>query len=214
VYRLGDPDNKDKPQPLAVKYKVCVWCVCVCVCVLPLTHSTHSHPPPLLQIQPCFGNFTDEEKRHYEKHKSDFPLFFLQKNIHSRLKSSGVCLEFLMQPQENACKQHVDDATSEWTSNYFKVAEILIPPQNPSSVPQQDFCRRQSFNPWIGTTEHQPLGKVNHFRKIAYLSASVVRRRARAESEVRILRSQERADKQALTHHTPLLPPAEMRIAH
>lgn len=56
---------------------------------------------------------------------------FLSENLHRVLAdvqgdvSQGVCLSFLVQPQQNPCEQSVDDSTTAWTTKKFKVGHMM-----------------------------------------------------------------------------------------
>ena len=52
-----------------------------------------------------------------------------QYNMRKYLSSQGVCFDFLIQKQENACKQPIEDPTFPWETKWIKVGTLYIEPQ-------------------------------------------------------------------------------------
>ena len=103
---------------------------------------------------------------------------YLREVISERLKSEGVCLDFMVQFQVGANRMLIEDARSDWdeaVSPFRKVATINIPVQSFESEKQMALCENISFTPWHALPEHRPLGDINRARKEVYRALSLFR---------------------------------------
>lgn len=78
-----------------------------------------------------------------------------------------MCLELLLQPQEDACEHDLEGDNGEWDTAFVKVAEIIVPAQDFMLNEQHQTCAMESFDIWDGLEDHRPLGRVNRLRKDA-----------------------------------------------
>jgi hypothetical protein len=63
----------------------------------------------------------------------------------------------------------IEDASHEWPeslSPYRKVATLRLPPQDINAPDRLEADERQSFAPWHGLVDHQPLGGINRARRM------------------------------------------------
>ena len=97
-------------------------------------------------------------------HRQDF----LTWNMHEQMGNKGSCFEFLVQRQEDACDNPIEDPTFPWGSTWRQVATLYFPKQEFMYRDQQQFCDDLSFNPWHSLPEHKPLGQLNRVRAEVY----------------------------------------------
>lgn len=100
---------------------------------------------------------------------------YLREAMSKHLNSQAASFDFLIQFQTDAEKMPIEDPTIEWTSPFYKVATIQIPPQRFDSPEQMHFCENLSYTPWHSLSEHQPLGGINRARKSIYAATSQLR---------------------------------------
>eukprot|EP01116_Phalansterium_solitarium_P019892 TRINITY_DN5718_c0_g1_i2.p1 TRINITY_DN5718_c0_g1~~TRINITY_DN5718_c0_g1_i2.p1 ORF type:complete len:1033 (+),score=379.24 TRINITY_DN5718_c0_g1_i2:266-3364(+) len=128
-------------------------------------------------VRPCPGS-VDEETTHRDRRRSrEHPDSYLRENMRNFLSHpDGACFEFLVQAQEDACLEPIEDPTVAWTGPWAKIATITIPPQDFLRTDQMTFCENLSFNPWHATADHRPLGAINNARRPAYNVSTALRR--------------------------------------
>ncbi len=97
---------------------------------------------------------------------------YLREAMIEHLNSKEACFDFLIQFQTDAEQMPIEDSTIEWTSPFYKVATLKIPPQTFDSPEQMEFCENLSYTPWHALPEHQPLGATNRARKQIYTAIS------------------------------------------
>jgi catalase len=101
---------------------------------------------------------------------------FLRERLAESLSQGDNCFDFLVQKQQDACEQPIEDAITEWTTSWTKLGSLVIPKQ---VLNQTDagklYCEDLSFTPWHTLAVHQPLGNINRARKVVYQAASVFR---------------------------------------
>jgi hypothetical protein len=119
------------------------------------------------KIEPCATNSTDGGFLNFNK---------LRSALYSALNTQEQCFNFLVQFQENATDQPIEDPTIEWTTEFHSLATIVIPQQGFNNNEQNEFCEKLAFNPWHSLEVHRPLGGINRLRKDVYKKASDKRR--------------------------------------
>jgi hypothetical protein len=100
---------------------------------------------------------------------------FLREDLQKQLISKTIGFDFMIQLQEDAAKDPIENPCIEWKSGWKKVASIEIPSQHFDTPEQMAFGEDLSFSPWHSLKEHQPLGNINRARKAAYLAISKFR---------------------------------------
>jgi hypothetical protein len=96
---------------------------------------------------------------------------YLREAMVDQLANGDACYDFMVQFQQDAYKQPIEDAFVEWDeaeTPFINVARITIPKQTFDTQAQTEFCENISLNPWHARTEHRPLGNMNRARKAVY----------------------------------------------
>jgi len=81
-------------------------------------------------VEPCHGQFGEQDKatfrRIYDLNQDSFLVesLFAVLNPDAPINASRgeVCLSFMLQPQEDPCREDISDATTPWQTDKFKVA--------------------------------------------------------------------------------------------
>lgn len=89
-------------------------------------------------VRPCQQTFRPEDRAMFKAKRKANPMSFLSDTMHAHLEKKEVCMEFLIQPQVDTCKQNTNDPRKVWSSPKFKVAELRIPKQKFLSETQDD----------------------------------------------------------------------------
>ena len=76
--------------------------------------------------------------------------------------------DFMIQFQEDAVKQPIEDVCVEWKSPWHKVAQIEIHQQNFDTAELNTLGENLTYSPWHCHKENRPLGGINRARKAAY----------------------------------------------
>jgi hypothetical protein len=113
---------------------------------------------------------TEQDFETVKKHTN-----FLREDLQRHLISKQISFDFMVQLQEDAIKNPIENPCIEWKSRWEKVASIKILPQHFDTPEQMAFGENLSFSPWHSLKEHQPLGNINRARKAAYLAISKFR---------------------------------------
>jgi len=101
----------------------------------------------------------------------------MQLLLANETRIKGACFDMLVQPQNDACQQPIEDPTIDWgpTTTWIKVATINIPPQEILHRDMLEFCDAMTFTPWNSLEDHRPLGGINLARKAAYFASAKTR---------------------------------------
>ena len=73
----------------------------------------------------------------------------------------------------------IEDATTEWSSPWFTVGQLILPVQDPDSPRGrrvQEFVEQLSFDPWHARADMRPLGNIMRARNVAYRSSTQARK--------------------------------------
>lgn len=81
---------------------------------------------------------------------------------------SEICLELLIQPQQDTCDESLEYNLQTWNTPLIKAAELNIPKQMFLNTKQHELCEAASFDVWHGLEAHRPLGQLNKLRRDAY----------------------------------------------
>ncbi|MDN3687129.1 SRPBCC family protein [Cyclobacterium jeungdonense] len=100
---------------------------------------------------------------------------FLRHNLAQTLNDNEAKFDFYIQFQTDADIMPIEDPSIPWTSQFIKVATLIIYPQVFDSNAQMEFGENLSFNPWHSLLEHRPLGSFNRVRKRVYDTMSAFR---------------------------------------
>lgn len=109
---------------------------------------------------------------------------YLQQAMISSLAENDACYEFQIQPQIDAVKTPIEDASVSWDdagAPFFTVAYVRIHRDvnykflGDSNQERTQFCENISYTPWHGLVEHRPLGGINRSRRAAYKAVSDLR---------------------------------------
>ena len=105
---------------------------------------------------------------------------YLQEAIRARLAREEAAFELMVQPQIDARRTPIEDASVEWREQdapYVPVARIRIPVQSIDDAGRRARCEEVAFNPWHCLREHRPLGSMNRARREIYHTMAEFRRR-------------------------------------
>jgi len=100
---------------------------------------------------------------------------YLRDSMQKHLAQSGVCFDFMVQPQTNDSDMPIEDSSVIWDeddSPFQKVARINIEAQDFSNPAALASCEKVTFNPWQSLPEHEPLGRMNQVRNKVYTFTS------------------------------------------
>jgi hypothetical protein len=103
---------------------------------------------------------------------------YLADAMRTRLAREDATFELLVQPQVDAHRTPIEDASVEWReadSPYVPVARIRIPAQSIDAAGQAARCEQAAFNPWHCLREHRPLGDMNRARREIYRAMAAFR---------------------------------------
>jgi len=104
---------------------------------------------------------------------------YLEEAIRARLAREEATFELMVQPQIDARRTPIEDASVEWReqdSAYVPVARIRIPAQSIDEAGKKARCEEAAFNPWHCLREHRPLGSMNRARREIYRTMAEFRR--------------------------------------
>jgi hypothetical protein len=127
-------------------------------------------------FRPCAGSRVDAEdvQKRNRKKKNGFRLA-----MRDELLSGGACFDVLVQLNKDPAlpgkEMEIEDTRQEWSTPFYKLAEIRIPSQRFLSADQKDFCDNLAFNPLNSLEAHQPLGWANRVRIVVYRVSSTLR---------------------------------------
>lgn len=107
----------------------------------------------------------DPQQKLYPKDKSDH---FLQERLQADLLEDSCQFNFLVQFQEDAHKEPVEDTSREWKTPFRKLAVLTIPSQHFLREERYQYGQKLVFSPWNGLAAHRPLGGINRARKAVY----------------------------------------------
>lgn len=96
---------------------------------------------------------------------------YLREVMQQNLAGQDAYFDFMVQFQTDPREMPIEDASVRWdeeASPFRKVATIRIPAQTFDTEEQMKFAENLSFTPWHCLPEHQPLGSINHARKVVY----------------------------------------------
>ena len=111
-------------------------------------------------IQPC-ANMQDAIPITVHTEKDNY----MREALEETIANNDVCLEFMVQPQLDACADPLEDPSIMWKGEPIKVATIQIKRNTKSNnYYQQEYCKNMAFNPWNGIQDHAPLGNINRQR--------------------------------------------------
>lgn len=100
---------------------------------------------------------------------------YLRENMVNNLSKQDVSFDFMVQFQEDADAQPIEDPTIEWKTPFIKVATIIIPKQVFDTPEINTMAENMTFNPWHSLAAHQPLGGINRARKTVYEAMQKIR---------------------------------------
>ena len=103
---------------------------------------------------------------------------YLTDAMRTRLAREDATFELLVQPQVDAQRTPIEDASVEWReadSAYVPVARIRIPKQSIDDTAKAAAAEAAAFNPWHCLREHRPLGDMNRARREIYRAMAAFR---------------------------------------
>ena len=103
---------------------------------------------------------------------------FLRDAMKAQLRGGDACFQFMVQLRDADARMPIEDTTVAWSerrSPFVPVAQIYVPRQDFDTPEQNELCENLAFNPWHGTTAHEPLGKINELRRELYLRTAAFR---------------------------------------
>lgn len=100
----------------------------------------------------------------------------LESELMKRLSERDIKFYFEVQRFKNAEETPIEDSTKKWTTEFFPIAELIIPK---GSSNDKELVDQVEFSPWnIDANHFKPLGSMNRSRKKVY-EASVGERKGR-----------------------------------
>jgi hypothetical protein len=129
-----------------------------------------------------YAAYPCEQQAHYSK-PGTTPGYLTERlqNVLDPASNRHLCLQLKVQVRNDPDKQPVENTLIAWDHDvaiWQSAARIDIPPQNFSSMAQQDFCERLAFNPWHGLQAHRPVGGINRARRDVMHALQEVRLKA------------------------------------
>lgn len=103
---------------------------------------------------------------------------YLADAMRTRLAREDATFELMIQPQVDARRTPIEDASVEWReddSPYVPVARIRIPKQSIDDTAKAAAAEAAAFNPWHCLREHRPLGDMNRARREIYRAMAAFR---------------------------------------
>lgn len=100
---------------------------------------------------------------------------YLREEMVKTLRDKDVYFDFLIQFQEDANVNLIENSMKEWKTPFYKVATIKIPKQEFDSEAQRSYGQNLSFTPWHSIPEHRPLGDSGRARLKSYQALSAFR---------------------------------------
>jgi hypothetical protein len=79
-----------------------------------------------------------------------------------------VSFALFVQFQNNELTEPIEDCSVVWKTQFYKVATILLSPQNIDTDARYKLDKQMTFSPGHSMKEHAPLGTVNMVRRIVY----------------------------------------------
>ncbi|HEY9828502.1 MAG TPA: hypothetical protein V6D19_23950, partial [Stenomitos sp.] len=134
-------------------------------------------------VRPSVANHTPKPKRYTAN--------YLREALSERLthQRETARFDFYVQLKSNPTSKELNDTTTEWRNvPEFKIATLIIPPQDFYPDQQPAFGETFAFTPWHCLPDHQPLGTINHIRQQVYQLTSE-RRNALNASEMAVVSS-------------------------
>ncbi|MEN9799978.1 MAG: hypothetical protein RL653_3675 [Pseudomonadota bacterium] len=122
-----------------------------------------AHQAVKFTSKPCAGT---KERKPGDRKDPDY----LRKDLEAA-SAEGLCFSFYVQLQADPEKTPIEHASREWKeadAPLLHVGDIRMPPQSLADERRTAFCEKLSYNPWHGTTAHQPMGHVNRARRFVY----------------------------------------------
>jgi len=100
---------------------------------------------------------------------------FLQETIVADIAKQDITFDLMVQFQEDAVRDSIEDPTKEWKSPFHKIGKLVLPQQQ--FVPQatQQFGDNLTYSPWHCSEAHRPMGSVNKARQAVYDAISKFR---------------------------------------
>ncbi len=92
----------------------------------------------------------------------------LQDTIIADLAKQDVTFDLMVQLQQDAVKEPIEDPTKEWHTPLQRIGTLVLPKQQFVPDATKAFGDGLSYSPWHCTKEHQPLGAINRARREVY----------------------------------------------
>ena len=111
---------------------------------------------------------------------------FLRSALNQQLSTDRVAACFVLQIQRQNANRYMplEDTSVEWKESdapFETVARVKVPAQDFDTPSLNLACDNQSFSPWHGLAEHQPIGGINRLRKAVYEAVSQYRHSRNSE---------------------------------
>ncbi len=100
---------------------------------------------------------------------------FFQEVIVTDLAKQDITFDLMVQFQEDAVRDDMEDLTKEWKSPFHKIGTLVLPQQQFVPQAMQAFGDSLTYSPWHCSAAHQPLGSINRARQAAYDAISKFR---------------------------------------
>lgn len=103
----------------------------------------------------------------------------LGEGLAAQLRKEAVTYDLQLRFYTDATQTPIEDATTEWSSPWLTVGQLILPVQDPDSPRGQrvqEFVEQLSFDPWHARADMRPLGNIMRARNVAYRSSTQARK--------------------------------------
>lgn len=101
---------------------------------------------------------------------------YLRHVMARQLANAPAQFDLLVQVQQDAAAQPIEDPTVPWQVPEIKIASLIIPSQQFDSQEQLDQCNELVFAPWHALTSQAPVGGINRARRAVYKASVAIRK--------------------------------------
>ena len=100
---------------------------------------------------------------------------YLRQTMARQLSAAPAQFDLLVQVQQDAAAQPLEDPTVPWRVQEIKVATLTIPSQQFDSQKQLEQCNALVFTPWHALASQAPVGGINRARRAVYEASAAIR---------------------------------------
>jgi hypothetical protein len=135
----------------------------------------HAKPMRAAKFTAIPGVLEGDVCKHLDVKPNVFDGDYFRADLKKHLAKGAICADFMVQFQEDAQKQPIEDTSVEWTTKFVKVARVVVQAQDLDAADvkaREDRCNAFAFTPWHALPEHRPLGNIMRSRLKVYAASS------------------------------------------